>query len=148
MQINFEKTCEEALKIMKLPQVPVVEEDYCYYDVNGDCIAMNIQDACSHADLWYSVVEELLPNARDYNLILWALLHEYGHYMDDLSTWNDETDQMLRLMAKSLPDCEQKILAYFHLPSEIVATQWAAEFIERFPELCAKANAMLEPYVE
>ena len=148
MQINFAKTCEEALAIMMLHPVPIIEDDFCYYDVDNDYIAMNIEDACSEKELFYSVVEELLPNARDYNLVLWSLLHEYGHYMDDLSTWNDETDQMLRLMAKSLPDCEQKILAYFHLPSEIVATQWAAEFIERFPELCAKANAILEPYAK
>ena len=148
MQINFSKACEEALSVMMLHPVLVVEDDFCYYDVSDNYIAMNIEDACSEKELFYSVVEELLPNARNYNLILWSLLHEYGHYMDDLSTWNDETDQMLRLMTKALPNSDDKVLAYFHLPSEMVATQWAAEFIERFPELCEKANAILEPYVE
>ena len=148
MKENFISACKQALAIMKLQPIPRVEDEYCFYNVNEDYIAMNAKDACNHADSWYSLVEELLPNARDYNLIFWALLHEYGHYMDDMSTWEDEVDKSLRFLMNHMPNDEQKILAYFHLPSEIVATQWAAEFIERFPELCAKANAILEPYVE
>ena len=148
MKITFDIACRAVLVALELDNIPVVESFSCYYDHINNYIGMNIEDACSLEKEWYENVSQYLSNGRDFNLILWSLLHEYGHYQDTLETWNDEDETLCRELMYMMPeDSYERRMAYFNLPSEKVATKWAADFIRENEIACREANEFLEKYV-
>ena len=146
-EAKFTKDCEEVLALLGLDPVPVYYSYACYYTSATGSISMNIEDACTLEYEWYKNVAQYTRIGKSFNLIFWALLHEYGHYQDTMETYFDEEDEFYRELMLMLPEGTDRVMAYFNLPSEKVATQWAAEFIEDNKEKCLIANEILEKYV-
>lgn len=141
--MNLIEKCRKALELLELDNIPVIFDEFCYYNVTRNFIAMNALDACSQKDEWYTMANTLLSNAEDYSLILWSLLHEYGHYQDAMETYSDEEDAFFRELMLMMPDGSEKVLAYFNLPSERVASAWAADFIRENAEKCKEVDRLL-----
>lgn len=146
-KIHFVKDCEKVLSLLGLDQMRIHYSDACYYNVSTGSISMNIEDACTLEHEWYKNVAQYTHIGKSFNLIFWALLHEYGHYQDAMETYSDEEDKFYRELMLMMPEGADRVMAYFNLPSEKVATQWAAEFIEDNKEKCLIANDILEKYV-
>ena len=146
-EAKFTKDCEEVLALLGLDPVPVYYSYACYYTSATGSISMNIEDACTLEYEWYKNVTQYTHIGKSFNLILWSLLHEYGHYQDTMETYFSEEDEFFRELMLMLPEGTDRVMAYFNLPSEKVATQWAAEFIEDNKEKCLIANEILEKYV-
>ena len=147
MKLTFVSACEEALARLGLDDVPIIEAGVCYYDCTEDYIGMNIEDANSLELEWYDNVSQYLSNGREFSLVLWSLLHEYGHYQDTMETWADAEDTFFRELMYMMPEGSyERRMAYFNLPSEKVATQWAADFIRENEELCREVDKVLSQF--
>lgn len=88
---------------------------------------------------WISEIFHFVITKKDY--FLFSLLHEIGHHY----TMENLTDEELNYEAfcrQALNFSEEsdnrKNEAYFSLPSEIIATQWAIDFMKNYPHWCKK----------
>ena len=147
--MSFGDVCMETLEFLGLEVIPVMDSFACYYDSQNDVIGMNIEDAISLEKEWYENASQYLSNAEDFSLALWSLLHEYGHCQDTMETWKDDEDAFYREIMQMMPlGSYEQTMAYFNLPSERVATQWAANFIRENEEKCRIADEILMDFID
>ena len=147
--MSFGDVCMETLEFLGLEVIPVMDSFACYYDSSNDVIGMNIEDAMCLEEEWYENASQYLPNARHFSLALWSLLHEYGHCQDTMETWKDDEDAFFREIMQMMPEGSyEQTMAYFNLPSESVATQWAADFIRNNEEKCRIADKILMDFID
>ena len=74
---------------------------------------------------------------------LFSLLHEVGHHytLGDLTEEDLEYETFCREVLSYSDDAPKEVNeAYFNLPAEILATQWALTYMINNQEWCAKAS--------
>ena len=80
--------------------------------------------------------------AYDYPLILWAILHEIGHYETEWELLEDDDDTEIRnwlsFTDKSFANDIVIQDMYFNLNAEWYATEWAIEWIKNNKEIAEK----------
>lgn len=77
-------------------------------------------------------------NGLEYNcdIFLMSLLHEIGHYMTE-DEWSAEESNNFTEMKKDLDgNTREGNFAYWNVPDEYRATEWAIDFINNNPEKC------------
>jgi hypothetical protein len=74
-------------------------------------------------------LSEHFPNALDYHFIVFTLLHELGHNETRHLLKNYDRQKELEKIS-NLNSPMQSTLEYFMLPDEILATNWAAEWLQ------------------
>ena len=88
---------------------------------------------------WISDFLDFTVTKRNY--FLFSLLHEVGHHytMESLTDEDLEYETLCRQALKFSDESDnRKNEAYFRLPSEIIATQWAIYFMKDYPRWCKK----------
>lgn len=75
-------------------------------------------------------LEERFPSARGFANITWALLHEMGHFCTDIFVEEnfDEREKM-KEEVRQIADYVERQNAYFDLPTERLATNWAIRWM-------------------
>lgn len=117
-----------------------VEDDYCYCDHENQVISMNISDAFNNSEEFLNFASKLYPKAREFDVVLWGLLHEIGHTKE---TEVDYNDLLLRSIVRIGADEPAMAACYFRLPREVEATTWAANFISENYEKCKVVNDIM-----
>lgn len=94
-----------------------------------------------HHSRWIAKNYNVEMNTNTY--FLFSLLHEVGHHM----TIKDITEEDLNyeIFCRNVLHCadnspEEINEAYFNLPAEILATEWALEYMLNNPKWCIKAS--------
>ena len=145
--MTFIELCEFVLNFLELKDYnEIISDEFCYYRPEDDVIAMNYDDAFENADLFYEFLDsEVYPKAKEFNIILWSLLHEYGHLKDGE---DPSYDMILRSLLSFAPSSSSKTMAYFRLPRERNATTWAANYIRLNYDKCLLANDIIKDWIE
>lgn len=103
-----------------------------YYNPQNNGIAYALLSTDPAAEAWERLMEELKCPYRIDNFYT-SFLHELGHDQtlhlldEDEIRESEDTTQYLK-KDESLDEFEANMI-YFHLPREIIATQWAVDFI-------------------
>ena len=115
---------------LDLPKVEIIESDFCYYNITNEIIAMNIDDARNYAEEFIEFAAQINPIAREIDIVLLSLLHEFGHHETYyLLTEEEEVEEkFMRMLYQGIG---QDVAGYFNLPSERMATEWALDFAEK-----------------
>lgn len=115
---------------LDLPKVEIVEADFCFYDIVNEIVAMNIDDARNYAEEFVEFAAQINPIAREINIVLLSLLHEFGHHETYyLLTEEEEVEEkFMRMLYQGIGE---NVAGYFNLPSERMATEWALKFAEK-----------------
>lgn len=115
---------------LDLPKVEIVEADFCFYDIVNEIIAMNIEDARNYAEEFVEFAAQINPIAREIDIVLLSLLHEFGHHETYyLLTEEEEVEEkFMRMLYQGIGE---NVAGYFNLPSERMATEWALKFAEK-----------------
>lgn len=100
-----------------------------------------------HMNLFEKVVEELGINYICDNFIL-SFFHELGHFetiweIDD-DVYEESQRRKLNLESRSVYT-DADYVEYYHLPEEIVATEWAVNYINNNPNKIAEFWGGLQP---
>lgn len=114
---------------LDLPKVEIIESDFCYYNITNEIIAMNIDDARNYAEEFVEFAAQINPIAREIDIVLLSLLHEFGHHETYyLLTEEEEVEEkFMRMLYQGIGE---NVAGYFNLPSERMATEWALKFAE------------------
>ncbi|MEE3350403.1 MAG: hypothetical protein VZR09_10245 [Candidatus Gastranaerophilaceae bacterium] len=137
----------------------LVEKDYAYY--NNNCsIEYCLVDGTTEDKLF----TEFLKERFDYtvkNIWIISIFHEIGHHMtmtyisDEILDFCDTEKDRIAAIMETATAAESKKLEfqYFNLPDEIMATQWAVNYIRSNPRSVEKiwdniAKAMNKFYFE
>lgn len=119
-----------------------VEDDYCYCDHDNLILSMNIEDAYINEQDFLEFASSLNPRAKEFNILLWSLLHEVGHTKE---VEIDDNDWLLRSILLIDNNTQN---AYFRLPRELAASTWAANFISNNYKKCKIVNDIIEGWLE
>ena len=128
-------------KILENFDVRVVLGDDFSYDPETRTVYFT-PFTCSVDDFhrqWISDFFDFTVTERNY--FLFSLLHEIGHHytMESLTDEDLEYEILCRQALKFSDESDnRKNEAYFSLPSEIIATQWAIDFMKDYPRWCKK----------
>jgi hypothetical protein len=130
--MDFLNLCLRAQKELDLdPNVRVEKGEFCAYHIEDEIIFLNLEDALYQGEEFYSFVEELFTEARQFSLSFLAFLHEFGHHYDTME-YDETEDYLLRIAMQDE--------GYYRIPSERAATEWAVDYIIRNREKCNKWN--------
>jgi hypothetical protein len=115
---------------LDLPKVEIIDADFCYYNITNEIIAMNIDDARNYAEEFIEFAAQINPIAREIDIVLLSLLHEFGHHETYyLLTEEEEVEEkFMRMLYQGIGE---NVTGYFNLPSERMATEWALDFAEK-----------------
>lgn len=115
---------------LDLPKVEIVEADFCFYDIVNEIVAMNIDDARNYTEEFIEFAAQINPIAREIDIVLLSLLHEFGHHETYyLLTEEEEVEEkFMRMLYQGIGE---GVNGYFNLPSERMATEWALKFAEK-----------------
>ena len=137
MSIFIDK-CRRVQDFLGLDEkVLIGEGSYCCYYPKVAQIDMNYEDSILLEEDFYSFIETFFPKAREFSIMIWSLLHEFGHHYD-IEDYDIDNDRALRYIVNSNPDAN--IFAYFNLPSELAATSWAIDFVSKNYDRCKEAD--------
>lgn len=70
------------------------------------------------------------------DIFLMSLLHEIGHYKTEDEWSNAESNRFAKMKTKCDADTKEGNFAYWNVPDELKATEWAIDFINSNPEKC------------
>jgi hypothetical protein len=130
--MDFLNLCLRAQKELDLdPDVRLEKGEFCAYHIEDEIIFLNLEDALYQGEEFYSFVEELFTEARQFSLSFLAFLHEFGHHYDTME-YDEAEDYLLRIAMQDE--------GYYRIPSERAATEWAVDYIIRNREKCNKWN--------
>jgi hypothetical protein len=130
--MDFLNLCLRAQKELDLdPDVRFEKGEFCAYHIEDEIIFLNWEDALYQGEEFYSFVEELFTEARQFSLSFLAFLHEFGHHYDTME-YDEAEDYLLRIAMQDE--------GYYRIPSERAATEWAVDYIIRNREKCNKWN--------
>lgn len=134
--MTYVDICRKAQVELDLDiNVPIKSGIFCAYDIENEIIYVNLDDAAYQGEEFYSFVEELFIDARQFSLGFLSLLHEFGHHYDTMD-YNAVEDTILRMAADSVE--------YYRIPSEYAATEWAVNFIVQNREKCEELNKLFK----
>ena len=128
-------------------------DDFCWYGCSNT-IEYSVRAADKHLRLWSQLLDSLGLNAI-IDPFYSAFLHEVGHsitYWDFTEEEIEEYYETLESMDEE-PDSfvEDITWTYFHLPMEIVATEWMVNYInshfEAVKELVDAVRPLLVNYL-
>lgn len=115
-------------------------DDGTYYDGDTETININLDELNQdYGFLRHLRVVHKCEFCNKYSPLLWAILHEVGHYytLDDYDNEEEEDERIaLSLLDDDVLHNPMVQDRYFNLPSEWGATEWAIHFVENNAELC------------
>jgi hypothetical protein len=139
--MDFIVTCQLAAKELRLTEIPILKNSYypcCAYDRQNECIYLDEYDCYSDYESFFTFVTATYGiDAREFSIALWTILHEFGHYYD-IMDYDTSEDLVLRNLICADPNVN--IYAYYNLPSELAATEWAIDFIKTNYLLCKRVD--------
>ena len=124
---------KDQIELGLVINVPIENGMFCAYDTENKIIYVNLDDAAYQGEEFYSFVEELFADARQFSLGFLSLLHEFGHHYD-IMDYDAAEDTILRMVADSV--------GYYRIPSEYAATEWAVNFIIQNRAKCEVINEL------
>ena len=121
-----------------------MSNEYAYY-FNDSHITYTLIETIN--DEWFNEFVKERFNLSDTESFVLSLLHEVGHHKANSNIDGDiydfcmkEKKRLEKCIKKS--DCTEEIKKlnweYFNLPDEIMATQWAVNYIKRHPKKVEK----------
>lgn len=108
-------------------------DDSSYYNSDTDSINICAEDAEDS--------EDFLAHVRQYHNfhetqlarpLVWVMLHEIGHYYTLVEDDEEDSLRMILNMAFEVDETDRRI-AYYNLPNEWEATEWAINYIKKHP---------------
>jgi len=122
--------------------------DFSFWsDTDTISCALVIND--THMNLFQKVADELGIEYTCDNFLL-SFFHELGHFetLDEINerTYKASQRKKAKLETKEVYT-EKDYMTYYHLPEEIIATQWAVDFINENPNKVAKFWNGLQPLI-
>lgn len=106
-------------------------DDSSYYNSDTDSINIcaedteNSEDFLAHVRQYHDFHETQL--ARSF---VWVMLHEIGHYYTFVEDDDEDRFRMLLNLAFEVDEVDRRI-AYYNLPNEWEATEWAINYIKK-----------------
>ena len=107
------------------------DDDHSYYNADTDSINICAEDAEDS--------EDFLAHVKRYHgfhgtqlarPLVWVLLHEIGHYYTLVEDDEEDSLRMILNMAFEVDETDRRI-AYYNLPNEWEATEWAINYIKK-----------------
>ena len=104
-------------------------DDPSYYNSDTDSINICVEEDC----------EDFLAHVRQYHdfhetqlaqPLVWIMLHEIGHHYTLVEDDEEDSLRMILKMAFEVEETDRKI-AYYNLPNEWEATEWAINYIKK-----------------
>lgn len=113
----------------------VIYKEEWFYDLCDEYISYSLILSNTCDELFFKVCEELGIKMRFSNFVV-SFFHELGHH-ETLDFFSDEiikrdekyADDLAITIAKTLEDENNLHWSYYHLETEITATEWGVEFI-------------------
>lgn len=105
--------------------------DSSYYNSSTDNINISVEDAEDS--------EDFLAHVRQYHNfhetqlarpLVWVMLHEIGHYYTFVEDDDEDSLRIILNMAFEVEEAGRRI-AYYNLPNEWEATEWAINYIKK-----------------
>lgn len=116
--------------------LPCASNEFAYYRNTGEVVytiyGENIDDFMMFLRTKCDFVDELDP-------FMWAVLHEIGHHFTIDNIVNDDEYDPLVTAFIQVVNCPETFNAYFYLPEEMAATQWAIDFVTCNPDMIQAA---------
>lgn len=109
-----------------------------YFDENLICWSFMAVD---QADRTFRQFFKETLHAPDYSTFVYSILHEYGHYItmewldnDDETAYRDDLKRIKR--SNDFVSEDDRDMAYYNLPMEWAASEWAVEYMREHPDEC------------
>lgn len=104
-------------------------DDPSYYNSDTDsiniCVEENCEDFLAHVRQYHDFHETQLAQP-----LVWIMLHEIGHHYTLVEDDEEDSLRMILKMAFEVEETDRKI-AYYNLPNEWKATEWAINYIKK-----------------
>jgi hypothetical protein len=119
-----------------------------YYFVSADnSVNIDLTDFEDYGFMRHLVEVHKCEWATEFNLHLWSILHEIGHYETEDEICEEDGEEEIRywlsLTDKDMAKDTNIQNGYFNLTSEYFATEWAIEWIENNYEHAKKINDII-----
>lgn len=132
-------------KILEDFNVRVTLGDCFFYDPDTCTVYFTPFSSSSDEFHRHWILQNFNYTIKEREYFLFSLLHEVGHHY----TFSDLTDEDLQyeIFCRKILENFDKYRtadeineAYFNLPAEKLATQWAIDFMSEYPHWCRKMN--------
>lgn len=126
---------------------------YFYYMLETNEVNWTLLDGpTTTQDLNFNLFFEKNLGCRPCHRFIYSLFHEYGHAM----TMRNFSDREItayfaakNYLLRNIKDSDTRDFAYFNLPIERAASEWAVKYInEHYDELVEWANEILFPAID
>ena len=139
---NFIKEIDKDIVIRIAPN----QEFYCQLPLGKIYLGKKkIDDIQFYWYNWYQ--EQEFFSKEEINLRMITLLHEIGHFVTfDLNEWldrNKKVPQLTEKYCKGELTLKELNFAYWNLPNEYKATEWAVDYYKRNKEKCDRLAKMI-----
>lgn len=130
----------------KFDLTATLDTDFGYYRYD-DLITYTVVVTERFDKLFQNFVETNFPlvNAP---IFLWSLFHEIGHAETDDDLDDDLYDFCENVKIGINPDNDEEVMAYFNLPDEYTATEWAYYYFLNHKEEVSELWDRLRPEIE
>lgn len=130
----------------KFDLTATLDTDFGYYRYD-DLITYTVVVTERFDKLFQNFVETNFPlvNAP---IFLWSLFHEIGHAETDDDLDDDLYDFCENAKIGINPDNDEEVMAYFSLPDEYAATEWAYYYFLNHKEEVSELWDRLRPEIE
>lgn len=146
----------DYFKKKHLPEVQIAYGifgfNYFYYRFETNEVNWTLLTAGTRQDRNLNLFFEEILGCRPCHRFIYSLFHEYGHAMT-MSNFSDR-ERTAYFAAKNyilqnVKDKDTRDFAYFNLPLERAASEWAVKYInEHYDELVEWANEILFPAID
>lgn len=130
-------------KILEEFNVKVILGDCFFYNPDTRTVYFTPFSSSSDDFHRYWILQNFNYTIKEREYFLFSLLHEIGHHY----TFGYLTDEDLqyevfcrKILENSDKSANEINEAYFNLPAEKLATQWAINFMSEHPHWCRKMN--------
>ena len=123
-------------------------DNLTYFDLDKDTLHIDVfeQDDDDCGFIRHLREEHDCTVANEYCIIVWATLHELGHYETQFFTDNDpdERELCIRIPTEIAARSQAIQNMYYNLPSEYEATEWAISYEWLHQSQCAWFNRRID----
>lgn len=133
------------------PKVNVIcdENDYTCFDHDLKTVIIGGDLNNDYGFMRHLKYNHNFPEAYDYSIKLWSILHELGHYFEGNDGIIDEEEMTQRAICSLIPNEMAKDNPYiqnlyFNLQSEYDATEWAITWVMKHKRLAKIFNALVK----
>lgn len=131
MYRNLIASVNTFIASLDLELVPEYGDEFAYYRGTKEVAYTFFGEDLSH---FMTNLRTICDFADELSPFVWAVLHEVGHHFTQYVYDDPDFDPLVTAFIKQV-NTEETFRAYFFLPEEQAATNWAIDFVTNNPDI-------------